>query len=174
MSPDGHLVATPSSGGIAIWNARTGRVVTNLPSQTTTEPAEFNHDGTRVLTTSYDETARMWDTQSGKQLAIFSGHHDVVNSAAFSADDRFVTTASWDGTARVWEADTGRPVATLPVKVSDAVVGFGTGRTVAVADNGVVRIMTCDVCRSFAALLRLAERRAIRRLTPQERHEFLH
>jgi WD40 repeat protein len=69
--------------------------------------AVFSPDGRRVLTASADHTARRWETDSGKPLAIFQGHTDGVTSAAFSPDGRRVLTASEDDTACLWETDSG-------------------------------------------------------------------
>ena len=45
--------------------------------------AVFSPDGRRVLTASEDNTARLWETESGKLLTTFQGHTGVVYSAVF-------------------------------------------------------------------------------------------
>ncbi|MEH1871121.1 AAA-like domain-containing protein, partial [Nostoc sp.] len=47
--------------------------------------ASFSPDGQRILTASFDKTARLWDLQ-GKEIAKFQGHEDWVRSASFSPD----------------------------------------------------------------------------------------
>jgi hypothetical protein len=54
----------------------------------------------RIVTGSYDETARIWDAASGKELARLGGHESVVTSVAATADGRIVT-GSWDQTGRI-------------------------------------------------------------------------
>ncbi len=56
-----------------------------------------------MLTGSYDNTANLWDAETGALIRTFSGHGDVVNSVAFSSDGTKVLTGSWDGTARIWD-----------------------------------------------------------------------
>jgi hypothetical protein len=69
--------------------------------------ATFNPDGKRVVTASFDKTARIWDAEGKASVTL--PHRDLVNSAAFSADGKRVVTACWDGTAQVWNAETGQP-----------------------------------------------------------------
>jgi WD40 repeat protein len=69
--------------------------------------AAFSPDGRQVVTASWDKTARIWDSTTGRQLLALSGHTDPVNSAAFSPDGKLIVTASDDKTARIWNAGTG-------------------------------------------------------------------
>ena len=46
--------------------------------------AIFSPDGCRVLTASGDQTARLWEADTGKLLATFQGHGGGVRSAVFS------------------------------------------------------------------------------------------
>ncbi|MEH2181535.1 AAA-like domain-containing protein, partial [Nostoc sp.] len=64
--------------------------------------ASFSPDGQRILTTSADWTARLWDLQ-GKEIAKFQGHKSIVTSAIFSPDGQRILTASYDKTARLWD-----------------------------------------------------------------------
>ncbi|MBA2592259.1 MAG: hypothetical protein H0U97_08375 [Gammaproteobacteria bacterium] len=72
--------------------------------------ASFSPDGKRVVTASWDKTARVWDADTGKPVGEPMTHGNMVVSASFSPDGKRVVTASWDKTARVWDADTGKPV----------------------------------------------------------------
>jgi WD40 repeat protein len=75
--------------------------------------AAFSPDGTRVVTSSDDNTARVWNAASGREIAALRGHERKVNSAAFSPDGTRVVTSSDDKTARVWNAASGREIAAL-------------------------------------------------------------
>src|SRR5580704_12044201 len=75
--------------------------------------ASFSPDGARVVTSSWDRTARVWDAETGKALIALSAHKFWVSSAAFSPDGSRIVTASWDKTARVWDAKTGAVLAIL-------------------------------------------------------------
>jgi WD40 repeat protein/tRNA A-37 threonylcarbamoyl transferase component Bud32 len=82
--------------------------------------AEFSPDGKRVVTASYDWTARVWDIASGQPVTAPLRHKGDVRHASFSRDGRRVVTASGDGSARVWDAQSGQPV-TEPLKHNAAV-----------------------------------------------------
>ncbi|WP_429447016.1 WD40 repeat domain-containing protein [Paraburkholderia sp. WC7.3g] len=81
--------------------------------QNAVDSAVFSLDDRRVVTASWDGTARVWDPATGQQIAQLSGHQNLVYSAAFSPDGQRVVTASADRTARVWDAATGKQVAQL-------------------------------------------------------------
>ncbi len=64
--------------------------------------AQFSPDGLRIVTSSSDKTARLWDALSGKPIATLSGHTWSVSSAQFSPDGLRIVTSSDDNTARIF------------------------------------------------------------------------
>ena len=90
--------------------------------------AQFSPDGKRVVTASWDSTARVWDAQTGQPLieplklagTVSAGQFHVgPMSAQFSPDGKRVVTV-WRDTARVWDAQTGQPL-TEPLKHTNRV-----------------------------------------------------
>jgi WD40 repeat protein len=75
--------------------------------------AEFSPDGTKVVTASYDNTARIWDATSGDTIYILAGHTNSLITAKFSSDGTKVVTASYDDTARIWDVSNGSSLFTL-------------------------------------------------------------
>ena len=65
--------------------------------------AAFSPDGSRIVTASWDNTARIWDAATAKEIAVLRGHDYCVSSAAFSPDGSRIVTASEDKTARIWD-----------------------------------------------------------------------
>jgi WD40 repeat protein len=61
--------------------------------------ASFGPDGARIVTASWDNTARLWDAATAKEIAVLRGHESTVWSAAFSPDGARIVTASSDKTA---------------------------------------------------------------------------
>jgi WD40 repeat protein len=54
------------------------------------------------VTASQDDTAKLWDAETGALLLTLEGHTWSVLSCAFSPDGTRVVTASYDKTARLW------------------------------------------------------------------------
>jgi WD40 repeat protein/class 3 adenylate cyclase len=76
--------------------------------------ATFSPSGDRIVTSSYDKTARIWNAKDGSQIAILKGHGGAVERASFSPDGKRVVTAGRDGTARIWDAASGEQIFVLP------------------------------------------------------------
>ncbi len=70
-------------------------------------------DGRHVVSASRDKTLKVWELETGREVATLTGHGARVKGCAVTPDGRCVVSASDDGTLRVWELETGRAVATL-------------------------------------------------------------
>ncbi len=138
--------------------------------------AAFSPDGKRIVTASFDTTARLWDAESGKQIGEpLSGHEAAVQSAAFSLDGKRIVTASSDTTARLWDAESGKQIGEPLMGHTDAV------RSAAFSPDGK-RIVTASSDKT-ARLLRIfpggteeivavAKAASPRCLTAKQRHQF--
>ncbi len=62
----------------------------------------FSPDGQHLVTASDHDTGRIWELESGQEVARLSHERPNVTDVDFSPDGRFVATASWDFTARIW------------------------------------------------------------------------
>jgi WD40 repeat protein len=77
FSPDGSRIAVantapPSDGWASIWDARTGELLLTLPRQNAfVNSVAFSPDGMHVITTSDDQTARIWDAANGEELFTY-------------------------------------------------------------------------------------------------------
>ena len=60
-----------------------------------------------------DETVRVWDAASGKELLVLRGHGDWVYAAGFSPDGARIVSGSDDETVRVWDAASGEELLVL-------------------------------------------------------------
>jgi WD40 repeat protein len=56
---------------------------------------------------------RIWDTQTGRQLALLEGVIIAVLRVVFSPDGTRIASGSYDHTVRIWDTQTGRQLALL-------------------------------------------------------------
>lgn len=102
---------------------------------------QFSPDGARLVTASEDETVRMWDVGTGRELRALRGHGSVVSGVCFSPDGTRVASAGWDQTVRVCDAANGREQLVLRGLpwASFGVTWSPDGRRIAAAGGGTAR-----------------------------------
>ena len=99
--------------------------------------AQFSPDGKKILTASYDHSAKLWDAFSGALLADLTGHQSSVYTARFSPDGKTIVTASADHTAKIWNAGTGKLVVDLKGHTDDVNTAWFSpdGKKIVTASN---------------------------------------
>jgi WD40 repeat protein/tRNA A-37 threonylcarbamoyl transferase component Bud32 len=119
-APDGRILGTVchlrgDRSLLKLWDVATGKLhAAYLRGHTRMiEWITFAPDGKTFATGSWDRTAKLWDTASGKVRATLTGHMDVVYHGTFSPDGKTLATAGWDGTVRLWHVATGQELASL-------------------------------------------------------------
>ncbi|MDQ1351481.1 MAG: hypothetical protein QG657_1784, partial [Acidobacteriota bacterium] len=70
----------------------------------------FSPDGKTILSASRDNTVKLWDAGSGKEIRSFNGHMDSVTGCAFSPDAKTILSASRDNTLKLWDAGSGKEI----------------------------------------------------------------
>ena len=73
----------------------------------------YSPDGKRIVTASWDESAMIWDVETGTCVATLAGHGGEVVGARFNADGTRILMASRGRTAQVWDTATGKSLVTL-------------------------------------------------------------
>jgi WD40 repeat protein len=77
----------------------------------------YSPDGSRLVSTNWDGTIRVWETATGQELLLLSETEEEFlreryRELAYSSDGSYFVTGGDDGTARVWDAATGELLTT--------------------------------------------------------------
>jgi eukaryotic-like serine/threonine-protein kinase len=170
FSPDGARIVTASDDDTArVWDAVNGRLIAILTGHESGEDtvmtlpgneadvntAHFSPDGTRIVTSSNDNTGRVWDATSSLHILTLRGHQDRLRDAEFSPDGTRILTHSEDKTARVWDASTGQPIHVLSghsERLRSAHFSPDGQRVVTVSDDRTARIWETTSGRLIATL----------------------
>lgn len=137
----------------------------------------FSSDGRRLVSASWDGTARQWSFAEGKLTdeRILRGHTRRVNAAAFSQDDRLIATGSWDRTAKIWDAQSGTELFSLRGHTQPiTALAFSREHRLATASfDGTVRIWDIGTERRLLPLVRSTERLIAAELTEDDENLLL-
>jgi hypothetical protein len=171
FSPDGTiLAAAPHNKTVYLWDVNTGKRIRQLHGHRRgILKVAFSSDGKQIAASAGcfsfeaqagDNTVRIWDRSTGKQLLVLDGYTSFVTSVAFSSDGRAVASGGANGVVRVWELSTGQELLRFSSDESVHDIVFSPdGRLVASAlDDGTALIW--DIA--------LKDRRdSVKELTPQ-------
>ena len=97
---------------------------------------KYTPDGNRIAVAT-DIGIWIYDAQTGKELALLTGHTGRVTSLGFPADGRFLASGSFDKTVRLWDIDTGKQTAVFAGHLGgiEAIAVSPDGKTVVSGDT---------------------------------------
>ncbi|MBP1702568.1 MAG: putative Calcium/calmodulin-dependent protein kinase [Chloroflexi bacterium] len=126
FSPDNSRLAIFGPHfSVLILDANTGGTLQTLSGHTAELGSlAFNPTGDRLLTSSVDGTARLWNISTGQKLVAFQkDQHEELVIAAFSPNGELIATGGTDSVVRIWDLS-GALLAELPIENGNMVTAL--------------------------------------------------
>jgi eukaryotic-like serine/threonine-protein kinase len=99
-----------------LWSSRGQRLSVSDPATTNwvvSYHIAFSPDGRRVAAPSGDNTVRVRDAETGREVLLLVGHGSRVTDVVFSPDGQRIASADYDSSIRVWDSNSGEQLAEL-------------------------------------------------------------
>jgi len=118
VSPDGRYLATGGTQREILlwspWEPEPAKVLEGHERRGV-RALVFTSDGSRLISGgSSDDTARVWNVETGECELVLSGHEATITCIARTSDDSRIATGSIDRTVRIWDAVSGGTLVVLP------------------------------------------------------------
>jgi hypothetical protein len=104
-SPDGrNIISGSRDGSVRFWDAKSGKEKYLIKESWWGEINDLAISGDGAYLAGATEHAGIviWHVDSGKTLAVLTGHSGRVTGVAFSADGKTIISGGADGTVRIW------------------------------------------------------------------------
>jgi WD40 repeat protein len=143
-SPDGKQVAFATSSYVHVVNVLDGKLAYSLVGHRGfVSSLAWRVDGKYLLTSSYDNTAKIWQAGTGQLVRTVTVGDVDLNIAVFSPDGKSFATGGDDKLVRVYDSESGKLVRALKghEEIVEALAYAPNGKWLASGDdNGGLRI----------------------------------
>lgn len=185
VSTNGKLILFTDDRGMIVMDIASKQIVLAMPGLQG-NAITFSPDDKFIL--GEWDYLEVRNAGTGGVVAELRGHVDSLNTAVFSTDGRYVVTATEFSSSgeeitpenanevRVWDAGSGSAI--YEFRDHAGPVQFAKfsrdGKLVLATDrDGTIRVYACGLCVSPDEMLKLAQKRRLRELTPDERARYL-
>ena len=73
----------------------------------------YSPDGTHFISSSEDQTIKIWNAATHETVATLIGHTGIVYSVAYSPNGKLIISGGWDGAINIWNARNYQLIQTL-------------------------------------------------------------
>jgi len=104
----------------------------------------YSPDGSRLASSSFDKSIKIWDTAGKKELRTLPGHSDIILSLAYSPKGQQLLSGGHDKLTRLWNLITDQPtkvIGPLPTQVAGLVLSPNGQHLVSLGADGLVRVV---------------------------------
>jgi WD40 repeat protein/serine/threonine protein kinase len=111
FAPIGERLLVIGGNDARLYDIVTRKLAVRFSPHGVVASADISPDEKRIVTGSWDRSAKIWDAARGKVLVKLDNiHAGYINSVCYSPDGSRILTASDDGTARLFNAADGAPL----------------------------------------------------------------
>ncbi|OLP17549.1 hypothetical protein BST81_14560 [Leptolyngbya sp. 'hensonii'] len=156
FSPDSRSLAIAlRNGRVVLWDQKTQNKQVFEAHRERITSLSFTPDGTKLVTTSADKTASLWNLPNltrNPQPLIRLHHPDQVTGSSISPDGKLLATSSSDRKVRIWSM-AGTPLQVLTYPSPIRWVSFsGDGRYLAMVVDGSPQIWDWNIGKPLQIL----------------------
>ncbi|MCC6549557.1 MAG: caspase family protein [Ignavibacteriaceae bacterium] len=108
--------------------------------------AVFSPDGRFIVSGSWDQTIKIWETSTGKLIRTLHSDGRGVTSLSISPDGKYIVSGCFDGKIVLWELQTGQIARVIEgvSKVTDVKFSSDEKFIVSSTESGVIKIYLTD------------------------------
>jgi WD40 repeat protein len=112
FSPDGKYLLFDSDKDMILSDVNTGEIKKIFKGHTEdVTHVAFSSDGTKILSGSNDDTIKLWDVLTGKEIRTFTGFSYAIEDIAFSPNNKYMISAS--DVIKLWDISSGKVIRTF-------------------------------------------------------------
>jgi WD40 repeat protein len=136
----------------------------------------FSQNGQRLVSAGWDNTIKLWDVTTLKEIDTLSGHRQFINSVSFSSDDQFLASASEDLSIKIWNiGDRLEANAFITSRHEVWSISFSSDGSMLASgnDDGTINILDVDK-GEIIKVFEMKDRSRVRSISfnPQDRNVF--